>query len=135
MIRAGTDQAIDEARQLVREAAEDQRKKMAETVGGIAQTLLHTADTMTTENETMARYTLIAAERLDDVARYLRQSNWNDLVEGAEGFARRQPAWFIGGALASGFLAARFLKSSPETFERAKGEPSATGYAPRGGIQ
>lgn len=122
LIRAGTGQAIDEARQLVREVAEEQKKKAAEAVGGIARTLQRSAGTMTTENETMARYTQIAAERLDDVARYLRQSSSNDLVEGAENFARRQPAWFIGGALVSGFLVARFLKSSPEAYGRAKGE-------------
>ena len=125
MIRAGTGQALDEAKNMVRDAADQQRKKAAETVGGVAEALHRTAGSMEAENTTMAHYTEVAASRLDDVARYLRQNNWGDLVEGAESFARRQPAWFIGGAMATGFLLARLVKSSPEA-ARTRGEFSTS---------
>jgi ElaB/YqjD/DUF883 family membrane-anchored ribosome-binding protein len=121
MIRSGTDQAIDEAKTMVRDLADTQRKKAAEGLGGMAQALHRTAHSLDAESKTMARYTELAAERLDDAARYLKQSNWGDLIEGAESFARRQPYWFIGGAVATGFLAARFFKSPAET--RAFAEP------------
>ncbi|MGE5504792.1 MAG: hypothetical protein ACM31L_10245 [Actinomycetota bacterium] len=110
VLRSGTDQAIDEAKEMVREAAEQQRIKAADMVGGVAQALHRTAGSMDSENKIMARYTHIAADRLDEAARWLKQAHWNEMLEGAEGFARRQPYWFIGGAVAAGFLAARLLK-------------------------
>ncbi|HSV28324.1 MAG TPA: hypothetical protein VLL76_02160, partial [Candidatus Omnitrophota bacterium] len=78
-----------------------------------------------------------AAEQLDRVSNYLRQSDWNDILVGAENFARRQPYWFVGGAVAAGFLMARFLKSSGgmEAIEqggyasrRRTAQPSASTY-------
>lgn len=115
IFEAGREQAIDEAKAVVREVTDKQRFRAAETVGGVAQALHRAAGNLDAENETMARYTHMAAERLDDIARTLRQGNWGDMVAGAESFARRQPYWFIGGAVAAGFLVSRFIKSAPTT--------------------
>ncbi|MBI5162734.1 MAG: hypothetical protein HY985_02400 [Magnetospirillum sp.] len=112
MFRAGRDQAIDEARVMVRDLADTQRRKAAEGMLGIAQALRRTATNLQPENVTMARYTDMAAKRLDEAAQYLRQTNWNDIVTGAEKMARRQPAWFIGGAAVAGFMIARALKAT-----------------------
>jgi hypothetical protein len=112
MLRVGTGQAIDEAKSMIADLANTQRRKAAENLVGVAQALHRTAGSLDAENKMMARYTEIAAERLDDVARYLKQANWGDLVDGAEDFARRQPTLFLGGAVVAGFAAARFIKSS-----------------------
>lgn len=109
-LRAGRDQAVDEARAMVRDMVDTQRRKAAETLGDMAGALHRTAKDMGGENKTMARYTDMAAERIDDVVRYLRQSNLNDMISEAEDFARRQPWWVIGGAVAAGFVAARMIK-------------------------
>lgn len=111
-LRAGTDQAVDEARDMVREIADRQRRRAAESLGGMASALHKSARDLEEESSTMARYTDLAAERLDEAAGYLRRADWNEIIEGAESFARRQPYWFIGGAVATGFVLARFLKSS-----------------------
>lgn len=111
-------QVIDEAKIKIREAAEAQRQRAAEAVGGVAGALRRAASDINAENETMGRYTDMAAERLDEVAHYLRDTNWNQVVEGAEGFARRQPYWFIGGAMAAGFVLARFVKNASEASEQ-----------------
>lgn len=113
-LRAGREQAFEEAKAKMREAAETQRQRAAEAVGGVAGALHRAASDMNAENETMGRYTNMAAERLDEVAHYLRDTDWNDVVHGAEDFARRQPYWFIGGAMAAGFVLARFVKNSGE---------------------
>ena len=42
---------------------------------------------------------------------YLRGKDFDRMVDDLEGFARRQPALFLGGAFMLGLLAARFLKS------------------------
>jgi|AGTN01.1.fsa_nt_gi hypothetical protein len=109
---AGREKAFQEAKARVREAAEAQRERAASALGGVAGALHRTASDLNAENETMGRYTDMAAERLDEVANYLRTADWNSVVEGAEDFARRQPAWFIGGAVAAGFLIARAVKNS-----------------------
>lgn len=113
ILRAGKDEAVREAQHMVRDIVEEQRSRAASQLGGMADALHKSARDLEQENKTMAKYTDMAAERLDDVARYLRQANWNDMMREAESFARRQPYWFIGGAVAAGFLAARFVKSAP----------------------
>ncbi len=133
LLRAGRDQALDEARAALLEIAEDQRRRAAETIGGVAEVLHRTAKDIDSENETMARYTDMAASRLDDLSRTLRQANWNDLVDGAEEFARRQPWWFIGGAVAAGFVAARLLKSTAPVAGAPMAPPAPSPYPPAHG--
>jgi hypothetical protein len=60
----------------------------------------------------MSRYILQAADQVDNLAAFLNNRDVGDLLQEVEGFARRQPAVFVGGAFALGVLGARFLKSS-----------------------
>lgn len=108
----GTEEAVIEAKQMVREVADEQRRRAASMLGGVAGALHKAAGDMKSENEMIGRYTNMAAERLDQAAEYLRRSNWDDVLAGAEDMARRQPYWFVGGAMAAGFLLARMVKSS-----------------------
>jgi hypothetical protein len=55
-----------------------------------------------------------AAQQVDRASGYLRESEVSDMVRDAEDLARRHPAVFLGGTFATGFLLARFLKSSGE---------------------
>ena len=123
-LRAKREQAFDEAKSRVREAADQQRGRAADAVGGVAGALHRAASDMKGENETMGRYADMAAERLDEVASYLRTADWTEVIHGAEDFARRQPYWFVGGAMAAGFLLARFVKNSGEA-ERWSDEASS----------
>src|SRR5213082_1430088 len=54
---------------------------------------------------------LIESETTSDS---IRNGNFNDLVQGAQSFARRQPTAFLGMAVLAGFGLIRFLKSSAE---------------------
>jgi hypothetical protein len=62
--------------------------------------------------ETAAKYTNSLAEQIENISGYFERKDVRDMVRDVESFARRYPAYFIGGAVALGFLAARFLKSS-----------------------
>jgi hypothetical protein len=53
-----------------------------------------------------------AAEGIDRLARFFENKSAADLVGSVERFARREPALFLGGAVALGVIAGRFLKSS-----------------------
>lgn len=127
MLRAGGEQVLEEAKSKILEAAEAQRQRAAEALGGMAGALHRVASDINAENQTMGRYTDMAAERLDDVAHYLRDTSWTQAVDGAEDFARRQPYWFIGGAMAAGFVLARVVKNSGA----AKARPSKTSRVSR----
>jgi hypothetical protein len=62
--------------------------------------------------EAAAKYTNTAARKLEDVAGYFETKNVREMARDLEGFARRNPAVFLGAAFGLGFLAARFLKST-----------------------
>lgn len=64
------------------------------------------------DQQTAAKYVDGAAERTTELSRSLREQDVSQLIEGAEQYARRQPGLFLGGALALGFLGARFFASS-----------------------
>ena len=73
--------------------------------------------------ETAAKYTNGLAEQIEGVANYFERKDVKDMIGDVETFARKYPAYFIGGAVAVGFLAARFLKSSqPKQLAKAAGQ-------------
>ena len=97
--------------------------KVAETVRTASRNL-KSSDAQNAITTTTAKYTDTAASKLDDVAHYFETHDLRQMMRDAEGFARRNPAVFIGGAAVLGLLAARFLKSSkPRYLTAAAGEP------------
>jgi hypothetical protein len=102
---------------MVREAVDTQRKRAADGLGGVADALARTAGNLKQDNEAVGRYAKIAADRIEDAARYIRSADWNDMLTGAEDFARRNPVWFIGGAVAAGFLAARMVRNARTSYQ------------------
>lgn len=78
--------------------------------------------------ESAAKYTRIAAGKIEDMADYFDRKNVSEMARDVENFARRNPAIFIGAAFGLGLLAARFLKSSSSNrFERNEGGSFASG--------
>jgi len=61
-----------------------------------------------------ADYSETAADKLRTAADYFNSHDVETMYRDVEGLARRNPAVFVGGAFAIGFLAARFLKSSSQ---------------------
>jgi hypothetical protein len=66
-----------------------------------------------------------AAAQIENAADALREGNFNDLVQGAQKFARNQPTAFFGLALLAGFGAVRFLKSASVESDRNTGASSS----------
>lgn len=122
-LKASGEHMLADAKAKMRDAAESQRRRAAEAVRGMAGALHRAAGNIKPENETMGRYTDMAAERLDQFAGYLRGTSWSEALSEAEDMARRQPAWFIGGAMVTGFVLARLIKNASES--RSRGEDYA----------
>ena len=135
---------LDTADEFSRAASllDEQKDRMASAVHGVADMLRRTADTLERENNaTAAHYADQAATHIDRLSETVRSRPLGEMVTGAEAFARRQPALFIAGAVAAGFVIGRLLaRPSPQPGEtgrgagyRADGEAMA-GYGAGSGV-
>lgn len=107
--------AAHEAETRTRSMIESQKGAAADSVHNVADALRKTAHQLDDQNQRMAgQLTNWAAEGLDRFSQSLRERDLGALLNQAEDVARRQPAVFIGGAVALGFVVSRFLKSSAE---------------------
>jgi len=84
----------------------------AEYVGSLADTIRRAAREFDSDLPIAGTYIRQAASQVEGVAETIRTGNFNDLVKGAQSFARRQPTAFLGMAVLAGFGVVRFLKSS-----------------------
>jgi hypothetical protein len=126
---------VDAARTAAESLLEDQKRQIADRVGGIAQALHSAAHSLDhSQNRLIARYVEEAADKVEDISRTVRERRWSELVTDTEDFARRQPALFVLGAVAAGFLVERFLwatageprQASETTREFSQGETAST---------
>ncbi|MFN2329983.1 MAG: hypothetical protein ABR612_13795, partial [Chromatocurvus sp.] len=79
----------------------------------IANALYSSGDTLEAQGrDSMAALWRRGAASTEDLAKWLEGRSVSDLWQQAQTYARRQPGVSFGGALAAGFLLARFLKSS-----------------------
>jgi hypothetical protein len=107
----------------------------AEHLGAVAYALRQTGQHLRTEESAITDYVEKAASSVDNVSHYLQTRTLSQLMGDAEGFARREPAIFLGGAFFVGLLGGRFLKSATPAPTPSNGEnrrQSAQG-APRKG--
>jgi hypothetical protein len=109
--------------------ANEQKQRAAQQVGGVAEAVRSAARSLKgSQSPAAARYADQAAERVEELSHSLREHRWGELIGEIEGVARRQPAWFVIGAVAAGFLAGRFLSVSTrdDNAPRSKGALSPT---------
>lgn len=89
------------------------RNRVSSQVGGVASAFHQASEQLRQENhQELAGYTRKIGDQVKGVADYLGERDMREVVQDIEGFARRQPAAFVGASLALGMVAARFMKSS-----------------------
>jgi hypothetical protein len=101
-------QATDKLKQTV----DGQKNLGADYVGNLADTMRRCAREFDHDLPIAGAYIRKAAAQIENVSDQIKTGNFNDLVSGAQSFARRQPTAFLGLAVLAGFGAVRFLKSS-----------------------
>ncbi|MCC6328535.1 MAG: hypothetical protein IT174_08465 [Acidobacteria bacterium] len=137
------DQAKETAGQAYEVAADKATTKLEETKTDISGGLASVAGSVRQVSDNLrgpemqdhisqftARYSELAAKKIENAAGYLERTNVREMYTDLENFARRNPAVYIGGAFALGLIAARFLKSGTEGLS----DQPATPPAPRGHI-
>lgn len=110
----------ESAKEKSKSILEEQKSSAAESVSSVAMALRQTADQLDRQHQgAMANIAVSAADALDRWSHTLRERDVDSMLNQVTDYARRQPAVFIGGALAAGFLLSRFLKSraKPEAYE------------------
>ncbi|MFZ0255547.1 MAG: hypothetical protein WAN46_07870 [Gammaproteobacteria bacterium] len=106
-------EAVQSAKEKGKTMLEERKQALADEVSGIERALRRTATELRDEDrKAVGRYAEQVADGLEQVSHALREQDFDSLIEKTEDFARRQPGVFLGGAVAAGFLLARFLKSS-----------------------
>lgn len=90
----------------------DRKHDLAETASGISRALHETSKSLRDQHyEDTARFVDKSAEQVDSFSGRLRDRDADQVISDAEDYVRQRPALSIGGALAAGFLVARFVKS------------------------
>jgi hypothetical protein len=103
----------NDTKQTAQSVLGEQQRAAAGGLGDFAAALRKAARDMDgAGNSTVGRLAQSAADGLEHFSGTLRSRDLNGLVHDVESFARRQPVAFLGTAVAVGFLAVRFLKSS-----------------------
>lgn len=120
------------ARSQVREQVDQRLTQTGEKIGSTAESLRSVAGQLRND-ETAAPAAKVAdqlADRVESVARYLREGDTDAILRDVENFGRRQPWAVLAGGLALGFMASRMLKASSSQ----RYGSSAGGSASGGGL-
>jgi ElaB/YqjD/DUF883 family membrane-anchored ribosome-binding protein len=125
-------EAVQEARQQAKAYADARRAAAAEDIADVAYALHVGAQALDERDKPgLADYSNTAAAGAEKLADWVRDKSLADVWHEAEAYARRQPLVTFGGALAAGFVLARFLRSSTEgTQDRAHAADSAHAHPP-----
>ena len=103
----------DDAKGTARTKLDEQKQSVASGIGSIADALRTSArDLEQKQQGPIARFAEGAADSLQQLSGRLEGRDLDGLMRDAETMARRRPAVFFCSAMAAGFLAVRFMKSS-----------------------
>jgi len=96
---------------------DEQKTNIATGLTSVADGIRQVGENLRTDEQNQVaalagKYGESLAGQVEKFSNYINQKEIKELARDVEQFARRNPALFIGGALALGILAARFLKSS-----------------------
>jgi hypothetical protein len=132
-------QALEDGKQRVRRKAQDvqdaatqrahaakqyvhdqAKQKVQQRQGQLATTLQDAADAVRSagqtlhdrDDDTVANYLDVAADRVGGAAKYLQQSDPGDILDDGRALMRRYPELTLAGMFVAGLAVSRFLKST-----------------------
>jgi hypothetical protein len=101
---------VDDVKEYALSAADSQREGLAGQVSDIADAIHQAGEHFTGNQDWIARIVERGADELGTLASTLRTNDLEGLMGELGDLARRQPAIFVGAAMAAGFAAARLGK-------------------------
>lgn len=123
-VQQQAEQLTGKAKQQATSQAETRKNQVAQELTAIADAVRQAGTQLRQqEHDTVANYSDMAAQRVDELAQTLQERDVNQLLAEAGQLARKRPGLVVGGAFAVGLLGARFLKSSSMPDSGAGGQP------------
>lgn len=109
-------QAVGQVQQQAQSALTQQKEQASEGLNGVAGALRQTGQSLREQGqqEQFAQFADKAADQVERFSTFLRDKDLGEITHEVERFARKEPAIFLGGALALGLLGTRFLRSSSQ---------------------
>ena len=104
---------LDAARSAAESLLQEQKRQIADRVSGIARALQSAARPLDeSQSRVVSRYLEQGAAQVQSLSRRMHERHWGELVADTEDFARRQPTWFVLGAVVTGFVLGRLFWAS-----------------------
>jgi hypothetical protein len=104
--------AAETVKSKARDFVEQQKSAGADQISGVAEAMGAAANELQGQMPLAAEYIDDVAGRLGAMASALRERSVDDMLANVADFARKRPALFFAGAVATGFALSRFAKSS-----------------------
>jgi hypothetical protein len=102
----------DEAGRTIEKSAARGMSQVGDTLHQVADAIRQGSASLETEQPQIGGLIGTAANKIDEAATYVTDREPMELMDGAQAFARRQPALIIGGGLVAGLLLGRALRSA-----------------------
>jgi len=111
-VKAAAGEAADQVKRAAESKLDAGRDFAAEHLGSVADALRKTGEELRSNDSGLTDYMTKAASSVDSLSVYLQTRTLSQLMRDVEGFARREPAMFLGGSFVLGLLGGRFFKSA-----------------------
>jgi hypothetical protein len=106
-------QLIGAVRDQATSLVDEQRGRAADQIASMAGMVRNSVQSLDRESAgAICQYADDTARAIDNFADRLRTASWGELADEVEDFGRRWPMVFMASAIATGFIAGRFLISS-----------------------
>ncbi len=112
-LKSRASQAMSSAKDEAAHRAEGAKSSIANEMSDVARALRGATDDLR-GNSTSKRTVDWVADRLDGMSQAIQNRDTSQLMNEVSGYAKRNPALFLGGAALVGFAISRFAKASSE---------------------
>jgi len=114
---------VDRTKQAAVDKAQEGVQHLASGVQTATSALRRAADDINLDNSLIGAALRKSADSIDQATRAFSDGDISRVVDDVNGFARRQPAIFLGVTFALGFALARIGKAALESSQRSEDEP------------
>ena len=122
-VKSAASDTVAKARNEAARVATEKKETAANRIGGYSEAIRDTARSIEEKGDpNIAWFTNQAADKLQGVADYLRNSDFACVRGDCEGIARRHPAVFFGGMFFAGLLLGNMMKASQRKLQDSQGE-------------
>ncbi len=112
-VGAGASELVEQVKENSREFLSERKGVVAGELTNVGRAIRRAADKLQdTDSAFLAGYVDTAAERVEEIGRYVEQHDLRDVIDDVSGLAQRKPLLFMGGMFVAGLAAARFLRSA-----------------------